>query len=109
MKSKKSTDEILIFKERGITLSRGHLSFMYVLITWPIIYLLCFVTRPEWIVNYNGYLLTFGGGSGTPNASSNPGFSNTILSDNGRENILWISFLFALLAGLLVYILLGYY
>ncbi len=109
MKSKKSTEEVLVFKEKGITLSRGHLSFMYVLITWPIIYLLCFVTRPEWIVNYNGYLLRFEGGSGVANASSNPSFSNTILSDNGRENILWISFLFALLVGLLVYILVGYH
>ena len=109
MKSKKSTKEIVFVRENGITISRWHLSFIYVLISWPIIYLLCYVTRPTWIVSDSGYLLNFTGGSGTPNASANPSFSNTVLSDNGRENILWVSFLFALIVGLFAYILMSYY
>ena len=88
---------------------RTHLAIIYFLISWPIIYLICFVTRQEWFVGYGGYLSSFGGGNGTKNNSSNPSFNNSILSDEGRQNILWVSLLFALLVGLLSYFLLYYF
>jgi hypothetical protein len=109
MKSKKNEAEVVIVSTPGIGVSRSHLSFIYFLISWPIVYLLCYVTRPVWIVGDNGYITQLTGGSGTANASPKPSFTNSVLSDAGRENILWVSFLFALLVGLLDYLLLSYY
>ena len=102
-----TTDVVII--EKGFLMSRGHLAFLYFLISWPIIYLLCFVTRQEWFVGYGGYLSSLTTGSGSPNTAPNASLSNTVLSDQGRENILWVSFLFALLVGLLAYFILYYY
>ena len=107
--AKKSETEVVFVKSDGIIISRFHLSFIYILISWPIIYLLCYVTRPTWIVSDSGYITQLTSGSGTANASPNPNFNNSVLSDSGRENILWISFLFALLVGLIMYLLLSYY
>ena len=112
MKSKKNEAEVVIVSTpgtSGMVVSRSHLSFIYFLISWPIIYLLCYVTRPVWIVGDNGYITQLTSGTGTPSVSPNPSFSNSVLSDVGRENILWVSFLFALLVGLLAYLLLTYY
>ena len=102
-----TTDVVII--EKGFLMSRGHLAFLYFLISWPIIYLLCFVTRQEWFVGYGGYLSSLTTGSGSPNTAPNASLSNTVLSDEGRSNILWVSFLFALLVGLLAYFILYYY
>ena len=101
--------DVVVVKSNGVLLSRFHLTFIYVLILWPIIFLICFVTQQEWFIGYQGYLSGFSsGGSGTPNNSPNASFSNAILSDEGRQNILWVSFLFALLAGFFIYYLLYY-
>ena len=108
MVKKDITTDVLII-EKGFLMSRGHLAFLYFLISWPIIYLLCFVTRQEWFVGYGGYLSNFTTGSGSPNTAPNASLSNTVLSDQGRSNILWVSFLFALLVGLLAYFILYYY
>tara|TARA_R110001592_G_scaffold18816_11_gene77718 strand:+ start:14298 stop:14624 length:327 start_codon:yes stop_codon:yes gene_type:complete len=107
MTRKDITTEVVII-EKGFLMSRGHLAFIYFLISWPIIYLLCFVTRQEWFIGYGGYLTSLTTGSGTPNTAPNASFNNTVLSDQGRENILWVSFLFALLIGLLAYFILYY-
>ena len=102
-------EEVVFLNPSGVFLSRFHLTFIYVLILWPIIFLICFVTQQEWFVGYQGYLTGFSdGGSGSPNNSPNARFSNAILSDEGRQNILWISFLFALLAGFFIYYFLYY-
>mgnify|MGYP005999482917 CR=1 FL=1 len=91
-------EDVVVVKTDGIFLSRFHLTFIYVLILWPIIFLICFVTQQEWFVGYQGYLTSFpSGGSGRANNSPNASFSNAVLSDEGRQNILWVSFLFALL------------
>tara|TARA_Y100000593_G_C4089938_1_gene228031 strand:- start:106 stop:432 length:327 start_codon:yes stop_codon:yes gene_type:complete len=107
MTKKDTTTEVVII-EKGFLMSRGHLAFIYFLISWPIIYLLCFVTRQEWFIGYSGYLTSLTTGSGTPNTAPNASFNNTVLSDQGRENILWVSFLFSLLVGLLAYFILYY-
>lgn len=108
MAKKDMTSEVIVV-EKGFNISKGHLAFLYLLISWPIIYILCYVTRQEWFVNYDGYLSTLSGGSGVPVNISNANLNNTVLSDKGRENILWVSFLFALLVGLLVYLFLYYF
>ena len=100
-----ASDKITYYVEtNNVMISKYHLSFLYVLVSWPIIYLLIFVTQPDWIVGNKGYLSAFGGGSGTPTTNGKSGLNNTLLSDSGRENILWVSFLFALLVGLLVFV-----
>ena len=104
----KKQKEIVVIED-GVTISRFHLSFMYVLILWPIIFLFCFVTQQEWFVGNDGYLLNFAGATGPSTNSSNLSTSNTLLSDTGRNNILWVSFLFALLGGLVIYFLFYYY
>ncbi len=98
-------DKITYYVEsNNVMISKYHLCFLYVLVSWPIIYLLIFITRPDWITGNNGYLQNFGNtGTGTGTTEGKPG-NNTILSDVGRENILWVSFLFALLVGLLVFV-----
>lgn len=106
--AKKNTETEIVVIDRRFYISRGHLAFIYFLISWPIIYLLCFVTRQEWFIGYEGYLSTFNGGSGVPNNSPNASLGNTVLSDQGRENILWVSALFALLVGLVAYFALYY-
>ena len=100
-----ASDKITYYVEsNNVMISKYHLCFLYVLVSWPIIYLLTFITRPDWITGNNGYLNNFGtNGTGTTTTEGKPG-SNTILSDIGRENILWVSFLFALLVGLLVFV-----
>ena len=105
-KSSTSQKEIVFISNGGVIITRYHLAFMYVLILWPIIFLACFVTQQEWFVGEDGYLLSFGGATGTPTNSGNLSTSNTLLSDTGRSNILWVSFLFALAAGLLIYLFL---
>ena len=88
----------------NVMISKYHLCFLYVLISWSLIYLFIFVTQPSWVTGNNGYLNNFGSsGTGTNTSEGKPG-NNTLLSDIGRENILWVSFLFALLVGLLVFI-----
>jgi hypothetical protein len=104
----KKQKEIVVIED-GVTISRFHLSFMYVLILWPIIFLLCFVSQQQWFVGDDGYLLNFSGATGSTTNSSNLSTSNTLLSDTGRNNILWVSFLFALLGGLVIYLLFYYY
>lgn len=101
-----ASDKITYYVEtNNVMISKYHLSFLYVLVSWPIIYLLIFATQPEWIVGNKGYLSAFGnGGTGTPTTNGKSGLNNTLLSDTGRENILWVSFLFALLVGLLVFV-----
>ena len=100
-----ASDKITYYVEtNNVMISKYHLSFLYVLVSWPIIYLLIFATQPEWIVGNKGYLSSFAGGAGTPTTNGKANLNNTLLSDTGRENILWVSFLFALLVGLLVFV-----
>lgn len=107
--AKKDISTELIFIDKSFRISRAHLAFIYFLISWPIIYLLCFVTRQDWVIGTQGYLFAFDGGNGTVNTGNNPSFKNSLLSDSGRENILWISALFALLVGFLAYFILYYF
>ena len=100
--------EIIIVNNGGVAISRYHLTFIYVLILWPIIFLICFVTQQEWFVGSDGYLLNFSGATGVSTNSSGLATSNTLLSDAGRSNLLWISLLLALAAGLLIYLLFYY-
>lgn len=108
---KEAEEEVteVVVIDPGFRISRSHLAFIYFLISWPIIYLLCYVTRPNWIVSTQGYLINFSLGSGAVNNSENNSFSNSLLSDQGRENILWVSLLFALLVGLIAYLTLYYF
>ena len=82
----------------NVMISKYHLCFLYVLISWSLIYLFIFVTQPNWVTGNNGYLtlILVLVGTGTNTSEGKPG-KNTLLSDIGRENILWVSFLFALI------------
>lgn len=94
------------FDTNNVVISKYQLIFMYVLIFWALIYIFFYVSQPEWAVSDDGFLLSFGtAGSGTPNSQGQGNLTNTLLSDHGRSNILWVSFLFALLVGLLLYII----
>ena len=101
--------EAVIVTDDVIQISKVHLSFIYVFISWSLIYLFIFVTQPSWVVSTSGYLQSFTSGSGTPLNVDNGGINNTLLSDEGRSNILWVSFLFALLVGFIIYLLLYFY
>lgn len=109
MPIKNVTKEVIVVEETHLTSIRTHILILYFLVTWPIIYLICFITRPSWLVGDDGYLANFTGPSGASTNSSNASLSNTILSDQGRENILWVSFLFALLVLLIVYLIMSYF
>lgn len=109
MTKKNLSSEVIVLDRSAFYISKGHLAFLYFLISWPILYLILFVTRQEWFIGYGGYLTSLSGGSGSANNAPNPSFSNTVLSDEGRQNILWVSLLFALLVGLLSYFILYYY
>ena len=93
---------------QGIILTKFHLAFIYTMLSWPIIYILIFVTQPEYLLPNGGYISTFGSGSGTAINTGKGNLNNTLLTDLGRETILWISLLFSLLVGLIVYYLLFY-
>lgn len=100
-----ASDKISYYVETdNVIISKYHLCFLYVLISWSLIFLFIFVTQPGWVVGDGGYLLNFGSGTGTPTSEGKANLSNTILSDSGRENLLWVSFLFSLLVGLLVFV-----
>jgi len=94
-----------IFDNNNVMISKYQLIFLYTLIFWALIYIFFFVTQPSWAVTDAGYLLTFANGSGVPNSQGQGNLSNTLLSDEGRSSLLWVSFLFALLVGLLLYLL----
>lgn len=100
-----TSDKVTYYVEtNNIMISKYHLCFLYVLISWSLIYLFIFVTRPDWIAGDNGYLNNFGtSGTGNSTTEGKPG-NNSLLSSTGRENILWVSFLFALLVGLLIFV-----
>ena len=101
-----ASDKVTYYVEtNNVMISKYHLCFLYVLISWSLIYLFIFVTQPGWVVGDRGYLSSFPvGGSGLPTTQGKANLDNTLLSDNGRENILWVSFLFALLVGLLIFV-----
>ena len=107
MKSEKY--EAVFISNSTVQISKWHLSLLYVLITWPIIYLLIFVVQPSWVVTTEGYIDSFTGGQGTPLVNGGGNLSNTLLTDEGRSNILWVSFLFALLVGFVAYLILSFY
>jgi len=100
-----SGDKISYYVETdNVIISKYHLCFLYVLISWSLVFLFIFVTQPGWIVGKGGYLSSFVTGSGVATTEGKASLTNTILSDQGRENLLWVSFLFALLVGLLVFV-----
>jgi len=100
-----TSDKITYYVEtNNVMISKYHLCFLYVLISWSLIYLFIFVTQPNWVVGDGGYILSINSGSGVPTTQGKSNLNNTLLSDNGRENILWVSFLFALLVGLLIFV-----
>ena len=106
--AKKTTKEIIFIDDTGVSISRFHLSFIYTLILWPIVFLACFVTQQEWFVGSDGFLFSFSSASGSSTNSSNLKTKNTLLSDEGRINIFWVSLLLALASGLVIYLLLYY-
>ena len=104
----------LIQPQIHVGIQSWQLALMSVFISWPLIFLFFFVTQPGWLMDpVDGYLSGFpgtgGSGSGSVLKSGNSNLSNTLLSDKGRQTILWVSFLFALLVGLFVYVLTRYY
>lgn len=109
MSTKNVTKEVIVVEETHLTSIKTHILILYFLVSLPIIYLFCFISRPSWLVGDDGYLANFTGPSGASTNSSNSNLSNTILSDTGRENILWISFLFAILVLLIVYFIMYYF
>jgi len=109
MAKKDLTTEVVVLDNPGFYISKGHLAFLYFLISWPILFIILFVARQEWFIGYGGYLTSLNGGSGSPNNAPNASFNNSVLSDEGRQNILWVSFLFALLIGLLTYLIFYYF
>jgi len=97
-----------VMNNSGIRVGKYQLSLMWTLISWPIIYLLIFVTQPSWILGDGGYLQSFSSTSGTPTTEGKGGNTNTIMSDSGRTNALWVSFLFSLIVGLFAFLLYSY-
>jgi len=85
-------------------LSPLQLCLLVLFISWPILYLLVFTTQPEFILgDTQNFLKNFESGSGIPMTTPNGNLSNTLLSDKGRETVLWVSFLISLLITLLLY------
>lgn len=85
-------------------LSPLQLCLLVLFISWPILYLLVFTTQPEFILgDTQNFLSDFASGTGTPIVTPNSNLNNTLLSDKGRETVLWVSFLISLLITLLLY------
>jgi len=104
----------LIQTQIHVGIQSWHLALLWTFVSWPIIFLLFFVSQPAWLMDpVDGYLSGFpntsGSGSGSVLKSGNSNLSNTLLSDKGRQTLLWVSFLFALLVGLFVYVFTRYY
>ena len=85
-------------------LSPLQLCLLVLFISWPILYLLVFTTQPDFILgDTQNFLKTFDSGTGNPMVTPHGNLSNTLLSDKGRETVLWVSFLISLLITLLLY------
>ena len=94
MPIKNVTKEVIVVEESHLTSIRTHILILYFLVAWPIIYLICFISRPSWLVGDDGYLANFTGPSGASTNSSNASLSNTILSDQGRKIYYGLPFYF---------------
>lgn len=104
----------LIQPQIHVGIQSWHLALLWTFVSWPVIYLLFFVSQPAWLLDsVDGYLSGFpstgGNGVGSVLRTGNSSLNNTLLSDRGRQTILWVSFLFALLVGLFVYVVTRYY
>lgn len=78
-------------------------------ISWPILYVLIFTTRPKFILgDTDSFVNNINNGSGTVITEPNGNLDNTLLSDKGRQRILWVSFLISFLISLIIYIFLQY-
>jgi hypothetical protein len=66
-------------------------------ISWPSIYLFMWTYPPKSsdILSTSAFMESFASGSGTPVTSGKGNLNNTLLTDKGREEILWWSLLFA--------------
>ena len=85
-------------------LSPLQLCLLVLFISWPILYVLIFTTQPDFILgDTENFLRHFETGTGAPVTTPNGNLSNTLLSDKGRETVLWVSFLISLLITLLLY------
>lgn len=91
-------------------LSPSHLALLILFISWPILYLLIYTTQPDFILgDTKNFLADFGSaGSGTVLTTGSGDLKNTLLSDEGRQTILWVSFLIALLLTILLYLIFFY-
>ena len=91
-------------------LAPSHLALLILFISWPILYLLIFTTQPGFILgDTQNFLTSFGGGgSGTVLTTGSGNLNNTLLSDEGRQTVLWTSFLISLLLTILMYLIFFY-
>ena len=90
-------------------LAPSHLALLILFISWPILYLLIFTTQPGFILgDTQNFLTSFEGGSGTVLTTGSGNLNNTLLSDEGRQTVLWTSFLISLLLTILMYLIFFY-
>lgn len=83
-----------------------HLCLLILFISWPLIFLFIYTSQPEFILgDTNNFILNFSNGNGTEITQQNGSFQNKILSDKGRQTILWVSFLTSFLVALLFYLI----
>lgn len=78
-------------------------------ISWPIIYLLFWTYQPKWAFSKDAFIYTFANGSGQANTSDKGNLNNTLLTDKGREQILWISLGFSFIPVFVVILFLYFY
>lgn len=89
-----------------MTISKIHLVFIYGICFWTLIYILLFIDQPSWLLTNDSFISTFNAGSGTPINTGSGSLTNTLLTTEGKLQILGWSFLFAFVAAILVYFLL---
>jgi hypothetical protein len=91
-------------------LAPSHLALLILFISWPILYLLIFTTQPGFILgDTQNFLNSFGeAGSGTVLTTGSGNLNNTLLSDEGRQTVLWTSFLTSLLLTIIMYLIFFY-
>ena len=87
-----------------------HLCLLILFVSWPILYVLIFTTQPDFILgDTQNFLKDFGtNGTGSVIVTGSGNLENTLLSDKGRQTVLWVSFVISLLMSILVYLLTFY-
>ncbi len=87
-----------------------YISLLSFFVLWPLIYVCIFATQPSFILGDTENFILNGpsNGSSTPIVTDNGNLTNTLLTDKGRQTILWVSVLTAFIASIVLYFFISF-